>query len=150
MCVITLLIDKATKNPDSVTSVFVGLLGLSPYLQGGKSKGKNTLICGFFGAFIGTFVSAICYLSPETDPNRWMSIFTVPISVIITQYSLIFIGLDDSTSTTTGQFSALFVVLTQFAYPPLDPIIPATDPRRLIWQTLIVRILALLTAVITR
>ncbi len=149
LCVFTLLIDKGTRNPDSVTTVFVGLMGLSPFLQGGKQKGINTLVCGLLGATIGTLVNAACYLSPETDPNKWMQLISIPWSIGLTQYVLFFVGLDDTSSTATGQFSALFVVVIQFAYPPIDALVPANDPRRLIWQTFLVRVLSLLTAVIT-
>lgn len=147
LCILVLLIDKGTQNPDSVSAVFVGLIGLSPFLQGGKAKTTNILVCGLLGATIGSLISAACYLPPTEDPNRWMLILTVPWSVALTQYILFFVGFDDDNSKSTGQFSALFVVLVQYEYSPLGPILP-DSPRIIIWQTLIVRILALLTAVV--
>jgi len=140
------LIDRGTRNPDGVTSTFVALLCLHPFLAGGTQVILSILMASLVGTITGTLVAAACYLSPSTDPNGWMILFSLPLSVTLTQYALMFVDRNDPSSRSSGLFSALFVILVQFAYPPLDPIINANDPRRLIWQTLLVRIIALATA----
>lgn len=83
----------------------------------------------------------------------------------MTQYALCFVGYDDPGSIASAQFSALFVILVPFTYPPIAPYVPtsthpcpaaggaplslcADDPRNIYWQTLLVRVLALLTAAV--
>ena len=146
--VISLLLDKGTRNPDSVTTVFVGVLSLAPYLEQAKQRAIDTLTSGLLGAVIGTLVNAALYLPEEMDPNNWMIILSVPLSVLITTYMIYFFGRDNPTSMSAGLFSSLFVLFVEFPYPPIDPYVPDT-PRRLIWQTLLVRVLALLTAIIS-
>lgn len=92
VCVLALLLDKGTRCPgeggggggppgrwadglggsDSVTSTFTGLLMLSPFMERGKERAVRMLIVSFFGAVLGTLVSAACYLPPGVDPEGWM------------------------------------------------------------------------------
>lgn len=145
--ILALLIDKGTRNPDSSTSVFIGLLGLANYLAHGVESAKQTLVSGLLGAFVGTGVAAATWLPPATDPGRWMLLLSVPWSVVTTMYLMFFFALDSPPSMATGMFGSLFVVLVPFVYPPIDNDVPITDPRRVIWQTLLVRVIALLTGV---
>ena len=146
--ILALLLDKGTRNPDSITSVLIGVLGLAPYLELGKRTAIDTLIAGLLGACIGTAVHAACYLPPEMDPNDWMQLVSVTLSVLLTVYAIYFIGRDTPVALSAGIFSSLFVIFVQFPYPPIDDFVPDTA-RRLIWQTLLVRVLALGTAVVS-
>jgi hypothetical protein len=146
---VALLLDKATRNPDSVSTVFVGLLGLASYMHQGVSLAKQTLFAGLLGAVIGTCVAAACYVPPTLDPGKWMLLVSVPWSVAMTQYLIYFLGINQPAGFAAGMFSALFVVLVPFAYPPVDPLVPLDNPRRLIWQTLLVRVIALGTGVLS-
>ncbi len=146
---VALLLDKGTRNPDSVSTVFVGLLGLASYLHLGVLLAKQTLFAGLLGAVIGTGVAAACYLPPSADPGRWMLLLSVPWSVVMTQYMIYFLGIEHPAGFAAGMFSSLFVVLVPFAYPPVDAVVPLDDPRRLIWQTLLVRVIALATGVLS-
>lgn len=146
--VLALLLDKGTRNPDSITSTFIGVLSLAAYLKIGKQMALNTLVSGLFGAVIGSLVNAACYLPPQDDPQNWMQLFSVTFSILLTVYAMYFAGKTDPGSYSSGVFSSLFVILVQFEYPPIAPYVP-DDPRMLIWQTLLVRVLALLTAVIS-
>ncbi len=145
--IVSLLLDKATRNPDSVTTVFVGILGLASYIYLGVMLAKQTLSAGLLGAVIGTLVAAACYLPPSQDPSRWMLLVSVPFSVVTTQYIMMFLGVEHPAGFTAGIFSALFVVIVPFAYPPIADLVPVDDPRRVIWQTLLVRVIALFTGV---
>ena len=147
--VVALLIDKGTRNPDSVTTTFVAVLSLAAYIHVGVELAKQTLVGGLLGAVIGTLIAAACYLPPSVDPEKWMRLLSVPLSVGLTQYIMMFGGIESPAGLTSGLFSSLFVVLIPFAYPPLVGIVPVDDPRNIIWQTLLVRVIALLTAVVS-
>jgi hypothetical protein len=145
--ILALLIDRGTRNPDSITTCFVAVLGITPFMSTGKRIALSTLVCGLLGAVIGTLISAATYLPPADDPSNWMYLLSVPWSVCTTRYVLYLIAYDDPSSKATGLFSALFVILVKFPYPPIAAYVPLTDSRGLIWQTLLVRVIALSTAV---
>lgn len=79
---------------------------------------------------------------------------------------MFFINFNTPGGVAAGVFSSLFVIIVPFSYPPINDIVPIDDrerkkendhhfffetrsflARRLIWQTLLVRVLALLTGV---
>lgn len=163
--VIAQLLDIATRNPDHVTTVFVGILGLTPFLQLAKLRAADTLVMGLMGATVGTLISAATFL--PNDTSNWMYLLSVPWSVCTTYYVLFFVNRVDPPAIATACFSSLFVILVKvgsfvvfrlslyfvlltprqqkYQYPPISSLIPPDDPRSLIWQTLLVRVLALLT-----
>jgi hypothetical protein len=65
----------------------------------------------------------------------------------LTRYVMFFIGFNTPGGVAAGVFSSLFVIIVPFAYSPIDGLVPSSDPRRLIWQTLLVRVIALATGV---
>jgi hypothetical protein len=77
----------------------------------------------------------------------WLLLVKVPLAVIITWYSIFFVGRYDPGSTAGACFSALYVCIAQYIYEPLADVIPPVA-YGLIAHTIIVRVLAISTALI--
>ncbi len=105
VCVLVLLIDKGTRNPDTVTSCFMGILALASYMSVGRARIMSILGNGITGAVIGTLVNAACYLPASVDPQKWMLLLKLPLTVVLAHYVLLFVGIVDPASTASCDFS---------------------------------------------
>ncbi|ELR23635.1 uncharacterized protein ACA1_072680 [Acanthamoeba castellanii str. Neff] len=159
--IVVLLADKATKNPDHLSAVFTAFLCISPLTSSGFFIGLNIWIAAMIGTFIGTAVSAAAYIDPDDPDFFWWLIFKTPIAACLTMYALLVAKRYTPGDISSGLFSAIFVQarhprvtpvtgadlqMILFEYEPMEDV--KDTPRMLVLTTLIVRIIALTTAVL--
>ena len=140
------LIDIGTRNPDSISSVFVSVLAQAPYLSTSLTQCWSIFVATMLGTLIGTIIQLITF---TTDPiaAQWLILIQVPWAVATTWYLIFLIDRYDPGTTAGAIFSAQYVQYAKYCYSPLEPVFACTG-RLQIAHTLIVRILALMTALI--
>jgi len=141
VCMIALLFDRVTKSPDSVSSTFVATLCICPLALMGLQKGLAILIASLIGVAFGTIATIIREsITTDMDAVTNSHLITVPIAIMLTEYTLYLFNCGDAGSKTSAHFSALFVILVPFEYVDIS-----YSPL----STLLVRGVALVTAVIS-
>ena len=119
-----LLLDNFTRNPDSVSSVFVALLCLAPGVTSAFQTAAQFYLSGVVGTLYGTLLNIPVqewYLPRALgDPSSLFFsvhqvmpllpfLFTVPMGIAITLYTLFVFRWISPTEISSGLFSVLFV-----------------------------------------
>ncbi|ELR19793.1 uncharacterized protein ACA1_201610 [Acanthamoeba castellanii str. Neff] len=155
---LVLLVNMVTRNPDTLSSVFVSYLCISPLTRAGFTMSNNLFLSNLIGTVIGTLVTGVVYVEPGADEQLlWIK---VPLAVSITLYALLVVRRYSPGDISGGLFSALFIQVKTFEYEPIEdyiedlPLPIVTPQRHTKWQrhevvsTLVVRIIALSTSVV--
>lgn len=142
---LVLLVNMVTRNPDTLSSVFVSYLCISPLTRAGFTMSNNLFLSNLIGTVIGTLVTGVVYVEPGADEQLlWIK---VPLAVSITLYALLVVRRYSPGDISGGLFSALFIQVKTFEYEPIEDYIEDL-PRHEVVSTLVVRIIALSTSVV--
>jgi len=142
------MVDRFTKNPDSVTSCFTGMLCISMTPIAGFREGKGN----FMGSMIGTFWGLLIPLlfngfhfgATTISQPWWVLVVRIPVAVMITCYTMFFLN-NNIGALTNAYFSAVYVGLVQYKWQYLPSWI---NDDYIVVSTIIVRVLAITTAVV--